>query len=179
MAQGVRVPSQGYYAAFADFYDGDYESAKRQFKFEARNAFNSAGRAAGSTPSATRRCSANATMRSGELREALDHYTHAVELVKAYPDWMLRCAVSGGDPGGRPLAAAGDPLGRQHAGGETGNLPAGDDDFAGAGRHLDDGPAGRHRHAAYPGAHRRGRDRALHDAGDPAADEAAGAAGAA
>ena len=92
----------------------------------------------------------------GDLSEALQHYTQALELVKAFPDWMLRVQFPAIQPAGASLRRA-IPWGAAR-GGQNWGPSQGHDDLPGADRHHNDDPTGwRHGHRAHPGAHRRGR----------------------
>ncbi|MFW5692963.1 MAG: CHAT domain-containing protein [Thermoguttaceae bacterium] len=88
-AQERNVPSLGYQAAFTDFYEGEYEDALRIFQNESRGAIK--------TPQsrwidsiAYHTMVGECYYQMGRLREALDHYTSAMQLFAAFPGWMLR-----------------------------------------------------------------------------------------
>ena len=111
-------PNAGYYTAFGDFYDGNYKSALAQFKGEKNFGIHSA-----QGPWIDSICyetmMGECLYELGDLSEALQHYTQALELVKAFPDWMLRVQFPAIQPAGASLRRA-IPWGAQHAGGKTG-----------------------------------------------------------
>ncbi|MDZ7616593.1 MAG: tetratricopeptide repeat protein [Patescibacteria group bacterium] len=101
LAQERTVPSLGYQAAFGDFYDGEYEDALRLFQSENRGAIK--------TPQsrwidsiAYHAMMGECYYQMGQLREALDHYTSALQLYAAFPDWMIRVQFT---PAIRPAGA--------------------------------------------------------------------------
>ncbi len=88
-AQERNVPSMGYQAAFGDFYDGEYDDAFRRFQSEGRGAIKTPqSRWIDSICYFTMMAECHYQM--GRLREALDHYTSALQLYAAFPGWMIR-----------------------------------------------------------------------------------------
>lgn len=88
-AQERSVPSLGYEASKSSFYEGDYDDALRRFQAESRGAIK--------TPQSRWIDSiAYYTMigechyQMGNIREALEHYTSALQLFAAFPGWMIR-----------------------------------------------------------------------------------------
>lgn len=87
------IPSLGYFAAFSELYDGEYENAADAFAAEGRGAIK--------TPQARwidsicyETMIGECFYQMGGLNEALTHYTAAVNLYVAYSDWMLRVQFS-------------------------------------------------------------------------------------
>ena len=96
-----RFPSNGYYGAFGDFYDGDYDAALKQFIAQGRMGIRSAqSRWIDSICYET--MIGECYYEMGHLSEALEHYTFAVQLAVAFPDWMLRVQF----PAIRPAGAS-------------------------------------------------------------------------
>jgi len=101
-AQLESVPTVMYHATFADFYDGEYEDALKDYQRELRGAIK--------TPQSqwidsicyhtmVGECHYN----MGRLDKALEHYTSAVRLYLSFPDWMIRVKFP---PAIRPSASA-------------------------------------------------------------------------
>ncbi len=84
-----RYPSLSYFAAFTEFYAGDYKNALTRFQAEARGAMK--------TPQ-TRWIDSicyetmvgECFYQMGMLERALEHYNAALEIYIAYYDWMTR-----------------------------------------------------------------------------------------
>ena len=89
-AQPARmVPSAGYHSGFAPFYEGRYKDALNLFRDEARGAIK--------TPQSRwidsicyETMIGECYYQMGDLSQALEHYTAAVQLYLAFPDWMIR-----------------------------------------------------------------------------------------
>ena len=83
------VPTAGYHAAFAAFYDGDYRTALECFKLEARGAIK-----IGTTRWIDSICyetmEGECYYQMGVYPEALGHYTAALEIFQAYPTWLAQ-----------------------------------------------------------------------------------------
>ena len=87
-AQVNNVPTLTYHAAFGDFYEGEYKDALRRFTDEWRGAIK--------TPQSRWIDSicyltmmGECYYHMGDLDRALTHYTDALELYLAFPDWMM------------------------------------------------------------------------------------------
>ncbi len=92
-AQMRERPSLGYFAAFSALHEGEYSDALNGFRHEGGGAIK--------TPQARwidsicyEAMVGECYYQMGRLREALDHYTAAVQLYVAYPDWMIRVRFS-------------------------------------------------------------------------------------
>ncbi len=116
-------PSQGYYVAFNDFYDGDYDNALKRFVIEGKGGIKS-----GALQSRWIDSICYETMigecyyEMGHLNEALECYTNAVQLAVAFPDWMMRVSF----PAIRPAGASvrrGVPWGASTRGAKPGLFP--------------------------------------------------------
>jgi len=83
------VPSIGYRAAFADFYEGDYQDALRQFRSEGNGAIK-IGMVRWIDSICYETMVGECYYHMGYLEEALGHYTAALKLASAYSQWMLR-----------------------------------------------------------------------------------------
>ena len=83
------VPSFGYQAAFADFYEGQYEDALRQFRSEGNGAIK-IGMVRWIDSICYETMVGECYYQMGYLEEALGHYTAALKLASAYSEWMLR-----------------------------------------------------------------------------------------
>ena len=104
-AQSRSIPSPGYDAAFGEFYDGDYRAALDRFTNEGRGAIKTMqSRWIDSICYETMVGECYYGM--GHLGEALDHYTAAVKLAAAFPDWMMRVQWPAIRPAGASLRAA-------------------------------------------------------------------------
>jgi len=87
-AQVNSVPTLSYHAAFSNFYEGEFKDALRQFTDEWRGAIK--------TPQSRWIDSicyltmmGECYYHMGDLDKALTHYTDALELYLAFPDWMM------------------------------------------------------------------------------------------
>ena len=79
----------GYFAAFRDFHDGDYEDAERSFRSERSSSIKTIdSRWIDSICYET--MLGECYYHMGHLDEALGHYTAAVQLVVAHSEWMRR-----------------------------------------------------------------------------------------
>ncbi len=83
------VPSFRYHAAFSDFYDGEYRDALREFLAEGRGSIK-IGLMRWIDTICYETMIGECYYQMGLLNEALPHYTAALELYAAYPDWMIR-----------------------------------------------------------------------------------------
>src|SRR5271157_2540294 len=98
------VPTKTYHAAFIDFYDGDYRSARERFMAESNTAIRTAqSRWIDSICYETMQGECYYQM--GAYAEALTHYTNALELAQAFPNWLsqvtfpaIRADVGGKKP---------------------------------------------------------------------------------
>lgn len=121
VAQERSVPSLEYYGAFSAFYEGEYK--------DARDAFRAAGRGSikiGLTRWIDSICYETMVgecyYHMGDLSQALDHYTAALRLYVAYPEWMIRVQFPAGI---RPSAARPRiPWGASSRGARLGHYPA-------------------------------------------------------
>jgi tetratricopeptide (TPR) repeat protein len=86
---GERVyPSSTYYGVFRFFYEGEYQDALRGFQEEIRSAFKTVdARWIDSICYYT--MAGECYYHMGDLGQALEHYTAALKLYAAYPDWMI------------------------------------------------------------------------------------------
>ena len=99
------VPTLGYHAAFADFYDGDYRSALERFKTESRGAIKSS-QARWIDSICYETMQGECYYQMGTYPEALAHYTAALDLFQAYPTWLAQVAFQPirPDPGAKAPA---------------------------------------------------------------------------
>ncbi|MGO9113921.1 MAG: CHAT domain-containing protein [Thermoguttaceae bacterium] len=87
------VPTKAYHAAFADFYDGDYRSALEHFKADSATAIRtSQSRWIDSICYETMQGECYYQM--GMYPDALAHYTNALELFQAFPNWLSQVAFA-------------------------------------------------------------------------------------
>ncbi len=88
-APGERMcPSASYYFIFRLFYDGEYHDALRRFQEEIRSAIKTVdARWIDSICYYT--MAGECYYHMGDLSQALEHYTAALKLYAAYPDWMI------------------------------------------------------------------------------------------
>jgi len=99
--QDRTVPTAIYHASFYDFYEGEFKDALKEFQDQWRGAIK--------TPQ-TRWIDSicyhtmigECYYHMGALDEALEHYTAALRLYLAFPDWMMRVQFP---PAIRPAAA--------------------------------------------------------------------------
>ncbi|MCS7305430.1 MAG: CHAT domain-containing protein [Thermoguttaceae bacterium] len=81
-------PSTTYYGVFRPFYEGEYQDALRGFQEEIRSAFKTV-----ETRWIDSICyytmAGECYYHMGDLGQALEHYTAALKLYAAYPDWMI------------------------------------------------------------------------------------------
>jgi len=83
------APTKSYHAAFVDFYDGDYRTALDRFKAESRGSIKTAqSRWIDSICYETMQGECYYQM--GAYREALAHYTAALEIYQSYPTWLAK-----------------------------------------------------------------------------------------
>ena len=121
-SQTGRFPSNGYYGAFGDFYDGDYDAALKQFSAQGRMGIRTAqSRWIDSICYET--MIGECYYEMGHLSEALEHYTFAVQLASPFPTGCSACSFRrfgrrGPRCGGRPSPGA------RARGGRAGRLPA-------------------------------------------------------
>ena len=90
------VPTQGYHAAFLDFYVGDYGSALRHFQADSLASIKTAqSRWIDSICYETMQGECYYQM--GQYPDALAHYTDALEIYQAFPTWLSKvvCSRSG------------------------------------------------------------------------------------
>ncbi len=81
-------PSTTYYGVFRPFYEGEYQDALRGFQEEIRSAFKTVdARWIDSICYYT--MAGECYYHMGDLGQALEHYTAALKLYTAYPDWMI------------------------------------------------------------------------------------------
>lgn len=88
-AAGDRMcPSASYYGVFRFFYEGEYHDALRGFQDEIRSAIKTVdARWIDSICYYT--MAGECYYHMGDLTQALEHYTAALKLYAAYPDWMI------------------------------------------------------------------------------------------
>jgi len=83
------VPPQSYFSIFRDYYDGEYRRALKDFQSEGRGAIKTVASHwidSISFHTMTGEC----YYHMGHLPEALEHYTAAIQLYVAFPEWMIR-----------------------------------------------------------------------------------------
>lgn len=86
---GQGIPTATYHGTFYTFYDGDYKDALDLFKSELRGGIKTAqSRWIDSICYNT--MVAECYYHTGNLDKALEHYTAALTLYLAFPDWMMR-----------------------------------------------------------------------------------------
>jgi tetratricopeptide (TPR) repeat protein len=89
---GLIAPGAAYHNAFVEFYDGDYAAALNRFKGDARGAIKtSQGRWIDSICYETMEGECHYQM--GQYPDALSHFTAALELYQAFPDWLSQVRV--------------------------------------------------------------------------------------
>jgi len=94
------APSTTYFAAFAEFYAGDYKTALDRFQSESRGSIKtSQSRWIDSICYET--MIGECYYQTGILDKALEHYSSALEITVAFSDWMIRVQF----PPIRPAAA--------------------------------------------------------------------------
>ena len=121
-SQTGRFPSNGYYGAFGDFYDGDYDAALKQFSAQGRMGIRTAqSRWIDSICYET--MIGECYYEMGHLSEALEHYTFAVQLAVAFPDWMLRVQFPAIRPAGASTRRGAIPWGASTRGAPLGDFP--------------------------------------------------------
>jgi CHAT domain-containing protein len=82
------VPTAAYHAAFVDFNDGEYKTALERFQIEGRTAIK-AGTARWIDSICYETMCGECYYQMGIFDKALEHYTSALELYLAYPNWMV------------------------------------------------------------------------------------------
>ncbi len=87
--EGDRMtPSPSYYIVFADFYEGEYKDALKDFLAEGRGAIKTVqSRWIDSICYHT--MAGECYYHMGDLTQALDHYSSALKLYSAFPGWMI------------------------------------------------------------------------------------------
>ncbi len=94
-AQTEGVPTQSYHWAIVNlFYDGDYKNALSRFQSEWRSAVK-AGQLRWIDSICYSTMMGECYYHMGDLPQALENYTAAVNLFLNYPDWMIRVRFSG------------------------------------------------------------------------------------
>jgi len=88
-AQQRGAPSDLYYSAFGWFYDGNYKDASRLFNTELRGAIK-IGPMRWIDSICYYTMIGECYYETGDLSQALECYTAALEWYLAYPDWMMR-----------------------------------------------------------------------------------------
>ena len=83
------APSPSYYTVFREFYAGDYKNALDAFQSEARNCVK-AGQSRWIDSICYETMIGECYYQMGVLDEALKHYSSALELSTAFPDWMTQ-----------------------------------------------------------------------------------------
>jgi CHAT domain-containing protein len=83
------VPTTSYFAAFGYLCDGDYPDALKSFQSEGRSAIKNAQSRWIDSICYEAMCG-ECYYQMGILDKALNHFTAALELYKAYPDWMTK-----------------------------------------------------------------------------------------
>ena len=99
------VPTPGYHAAFLDFYVGDYGSALRHFQADSLASIKTAqSRWIDSICYETMQGECYYQM--GQNKDALAHYTNALEIYQAFPTWLSKVQLQPmrADIGGKKLA---------------------------------------------------------------------------
>ena len=87
MGGGRTVPTAGYHAAFAEYYDGDYRTALERFRSEARGAVKTVNsRWIDSICYET--MIGECYYQIGANDDAFEHYTAALNIFLAYPTWF-------------------------------------------------------------------------------------------
>ena len=86
---GRTIPSQGYFLSFRDYYDGEFDRAERDFRRESRSAIRGVnGLWIDSICFHT--MLGESLYHMGRPIEALERYEMALDLLLAYPDWLIR-----------------------------------------------------------------------------------------
>jgi CHAT domain-containing protein len=88
-AQQRNTPSLGYHQAFMNFYDGEYKAALEQFVNEGRGAMKTA-QSRWIDSICYEAMVGECYFEMGRPAQALDHYTAAVKLYLAFPNWMVQ-----------------------------------------------------------------------------------------
>jgi CHAT domain-containing protein len=83
------TPSDSYFLIFREFYAGDYKNALDGFQSEARSCIK-AGQTRWIDSICYETMIGECFYQMGVLDKALEHYSVALELASAYPDWMIR-----------------------------------------------------------------------------------------
>jgi CHAT domain-containing protein len=124
-AQGLQrsTPTAGYYAAFGMFYDGDYADALKSFKAESRSSIKNAQSRWIDSICYETMCG-ECYFQMGILDKALAHYTAALQIYRAFPDWMMKVqfppAIRTGGAGARKAV----PWGASSRGSQLGAFPS-------------------------------------------------------
>jgi CHAT domain-containing protein len=84
-----KTPSVYYFDAFNEFYAGDYKTALDRFQAEARGCIKS-GQMRWIDSICYETMIGECYYQTGALDQALAHYTAALEICAAFPDWMMR-----------------------------------------------------------------------------------------
>jgi CHAT domain-containing protein len=83
------TPTDTYFMVFREFYAGDYKNALDGFQAEARGCIK-AGQTRWIDSICYETMIGECFYQMGMLDKALEHYSVALELAAAYPDWMIR-----------------------------------------------------------------------------------------
>ena len=83
------TPTGAYYSAFAAFYDGDYLDALKTFQAESRGSIKTAQSRWIDSICYETMCG-ECYFQMGVLDKALRHYTAALQIFTAFPDWMMK-----------------------------------------------------------------------------------------
>ena len=114
------IPSNGYYTAFRDYYDGEYADALKRFRSEGRGAIK-AGPNRWIDSICYHAMSGECHYQMGQYPQALEHYTSALQLHVTFADWLLRAQFPSAI---RPSADNREPpWGRSTRGTQRGVIP--------------------------------------------------------
>ncbi len=111
--RGDSLPSLAYYAAFHDFYEGEYVDALDEFRRERRTMVTL-------DSICYHAMMGECYYHMGKLDQALDEYNSAVRVYLTYPRWLERVAFP---PSITPVGAAAAPWGASSLAGPLGRFP--------------------------------------------------------
>lgn len=83
------APSRAYHAAFAEFYEGEYKTALDRFLAESRSSIKTSQSRWIDSICYETMCG-ECYYHMGHFNKALTHYTSAIELYLAFPNWMVQ-----------------------------------------------------------------------------------------
>ncbi len=117
---GKMTPTTMYYRSFIPFYDGDYATALKGFESDLRGAIKTTQSLWIDSICYETMCG-ECYYQMGFLDQALFHYSNALQLVKRFPDWMMKVQFEASIRPAQPAARKLVPWGASTRGAKLGH----------------------------------------------------------